>query len=726
MKDSKVTVLMSVYNGEKYLREAIDSILNQTFRDFEFLIINDGSTDRTIEILRSYHDRRIKIINNERNMGLTKSLNKGLKMARGEYIARMDADDISLPNRLDKQLAVMEKNNNIGVVACWLKIIDDNNNEIRPWHADRESNSPEEIYYTLFFENCIAHSSVLFNKKIVLKIGGYDESFKKSQDYELWTRLSKITKITKIKDALVVRRKHSGNISFETKNQHKAKEEQLFLRSINTILPNNKFNSNKLLSLKYDEANCLDILESLSILSNINKSIIETAPPFLRRDILKECGYKKRNKILRNFARFFFDFKRSPTKILKFIMRYSLDYIYFFFSFKRECLRLKMGKDKKNILCIVPHMVMGGAERVVLNIAQGTDREKFNFHIVTTKPENNAWYNEFHPYFQNIITPGKRVSNENIYNKYFRELIKRLDIDMVLISNSWVGYKYLPQLKSEFKHVRTMDILHAEASPGASDGLEWEIPCLDRRVCISNHLKEYMSQRYRNSGIEDRYIKRLMIIHNGVDLRRYSPHDLIKGRFKSRFGISDDVRIISFIGRFSWEKNPLLFVDTAKSIIEKSPDDKLKFIMAGDGPDFDEIKAGINEYRIDDYFILTGMISDIEVIEFLADTYALLVTSKNEGIPFSILEAMAMKVPVISINVGAVHEIIKDDINGYLINPENNVVEQFTCKILDLLSKKLNYSEVVKRARETIVSEYSLKTMGVKYHGVFNELLGEN
>jgi len=117
MDRPKISVIMSVYNGEKYLREAIESILNQTFRDFEFIIINDGSTDKTSEILSSYNDPRIVIINNKRNIGLTKSLNKGLKMVKGEYIARQDADDVSLPERLERMVNFLDMNRDVGLLG---------------------------------------------------------------------------------------------------------------------------------------------------------------------------------------------------------------------------------------------------------------------------------------------------------------------------------------------------------------------------------------------------------------------------------------------------------------------------------------------------------------------------------------------------------------------------------------------------------------------------------
>ncbi|HKQ33129.1 MAG TPA: glycosyltransferase family A protein, partial [Thermodesulfobacteriota bacterium] len=115
----KVTVLMTVYNGEKFLNEAIDGILNQTFRDFEFLIINDGSTDGSREIIKSYKDPRINLVDNESNIGLTASLNRGLSLAGGEYIARQDADDISLPERLEKQISILERNPDIALLGSW-------------------------------------------------------------------------------------------------------------------------------------------------------------------------------------------------------------------------------------------------------------------------------------------------------------------------------------------------------------------------------------------------------------------------------------------------------------------------------------------------------------------------------------------------------------------------------------------------------------------------------
>lgn len=190
--DPKITVLMSVHNGEKYLRQAIESILDQTFNNFEFLIINDGSADSSKEIIFSYNDPRINYVENETNIGLTKSLNKGLKLAKGEYVARMDADDVSLPQRLEKQLNFMENNHGIGVMGTWCYVIDAENNIIGS--IRNHSNHPR-IMGSLLSENQMVHSSIIYRKNVLEGAGGYDDNVSTAQDYELLLRLSEVTKL---------------------------------------------------------------------------------------------------------------------------------------------------------------------------------------------------------------------------------------------------------------------------------------------------------------------------------------------------------------------------------------------------------------------------------------------------------------------------------------------------------------------------------------------------
>jgi glycosyltransferase involved in cell wall biosynthesis len=201
---------MPVYNGDKYLREAIDSILNQTFEDFEFIIINDASTDETLSILNSYADSRMKIHINKRNLGVAKSLNIGLRMAKGKYIARQDADDISMPNRLATQVDFLDRHPDYAAVGTLAKIINENSEEMLLF---KRPTKDIDIRKFLEKDNCMIHGSVMIRISSLIEVGFYDEEMERSQDYELWLRLAKRYHMKNISDFLYCRRKQNRNSS---------------------------------------------------------------------------------------------------------------------------------------------------------------------------------------------------------------------------------------------------------------------------------------------------------------------------------------------------------------------------------------------------------------------------------------------------------------------------------------------------------------------------------
>ena len=222
-----ITVLLCVFNGETWLRECIQSILDQTYKNLEFLIINDGSTDSSISIIREYAaiDERIKYISHK-NIGLTRSLNLGLKEAKGEWIARIDCDDLACKERLEKQI-IYAKKLNLDLVGCQSYSINSNGKfekflSIPTEHKKLCSNLKRQ---KKFFK----HSSVLFKKKLVLELGGYREVMRRSQDYDLWLRISEIGKIGCIKYIGAHIRLHSKNISFIDKGN----QQRLFAHCAN-------------------------------------------------------------------------------------------------------------------------------------------------------------------------------------------------------------------------------------------------------------------------------------------------------------------------------------------------------------------------------------------------------------------------------------------------------------------------------------------------------------
>lgn len=184
MPKPKISVLMSVYNGAKYLKESIGSILGQTFPDFELIIIDDGSTDHSLKMIKGFaqRDSRIRVMINPQNLGLTRALNRGLKEARGEYVARQDADDLSLPTRLATQYHYLEKNPQVFLVGSSAMIINHRGQIIGHY---KKSNLPSEIARKLTRKNQIIHSSITFHNEKML----YREKFQYAQDYDFFLRL---------------------------------------------------------------------------------------------------------------------------------------------------------------------------------------------------------------------------------------------------------------------------------------------------------------------------------------------------------------------------------------------------------------------------------------------------------------------------------------------------------------------------------------------------------
>jgi glycosyltransferase involved in cell wall biosynthesis len=206
-----ISVIMSVYNGENYLREAVDSILAQTFTCFEFIIIDDGSTDGTANILREYQDERIILLVNNQNNGLSFSLNRGIDEARGKYIARMDSDDISSPDRFKIQVQFLDENPSIDVVGSWGEIIDRNSHltgEI--W---KYPSSSMVLRWVTFFYDPIMHPSVMMRRRIFDLGNKYEVIHKVAQDYGLWLRLNTNFRFSNIQSVLLKYRYHSNSIS---------------------------------------------------------------------------------------------------------------------------------------------------------------------------------------------------------------------------------------------------------------------------------------------------------------------------------------------------------------------------------------------------------------------------------------------------------------------------------------------------------------------------------
>ncbi|TXK23335.1 glycosyltransferase [Pontibacter qinzhouensis] len=319
-----LTVLMPVYNAEKFLAEAIDSILQQTFADFEFIIIDDGSEDSTAAIVASYSDTRIRFVQNERNLGISATLNKGIILAAAPLIARMDADDISCPERLQKQFEYMQANPDCAMVSSLVKVITEDGQLVRV-----DQFRSEFFYYNLTFICWIYHPTVMYRKAAVEEAGMYAVPY--AEDFELFWQLSRRHKIYNLPEIMLHYRVSSKSLHqvLKKKEYEQAQHEQL--------LRNFRYYAGKNFTLPTSHIECLQhnfepilaeasrssVLQCLKSLDAITEGILYKENTNRNIEAIKKAAFYKRNYILTNVMKHL----TKPQKAMLLISDRNLNYL---------------------------------------------------------------------------------------------------------------------------------------------------------------------------------------------------------------------------------------------------------------------------------------------------------------------------------------------------------------------------------------------------------------
>lgn len=225
-----VSVVMPVYNGESYLEEAVSSILGQTLEDLELLTVDDGSTDSTPRILErlAAEDSRLRVLRCE-HRGVVAADLHGARQALGTYIARMDADDVSLPERLERQLEVLESRPELGALGTWLRYIDEDG---KPWGEWRTPVGSALVSWSLHFGTALANPTVLLRRALYWSAGGDRQEYRYTHDYDLWLRLAQTTQLDNIPEHLLLRRVHSSSDSMQNSDVQESQARELALMAV--------------------------------------------------------------------------------------------------------------------------------------------------------------------------------------------------------------------------------------------------------------------------------------------------------------------------------------------------------------------------------------------------------------------------------------------------------------------------------------------------------------
>lgn len=621
----KVTVLMAVYNSEKYLKQAISSILEQTFSDFEFIIINDGSTDNSMTIIQSYSDERIRFINNSLNRGVIKTVNDGIDLAQGEYIARMDSDDICLPERLEKQVGILDAMPEIAMVSANVVLINTENEEIGFWDSNINAKTGKYIYRLLPKDNCIANPTVLIRSS-TLKKYRYNENQKSSEDWDLWLRMASAgEKFFKLNETLVKYRihDHSITVKFNKGGVYKIKagvQMRFFIYELNHL----RFNG-------------FNLKVFCNAIANYLKQLLVGV---------------------------------SPNAIGA-LQKVATTNIFTLFSHLLNLIKFRWSKraDNTSLFFFFPFYHIGGAEKVHAQILSSVADKKPIVFITGTSP-GKGFYNDFKEH-ADIVEMGA-IADYPLLNKLAKKIvsskINRTPDPVTFGCNSQFYYRLIPQLKVDTKCV---DLIHAFVNHTESGPEYWSLTVVERlanRVVINQKTTMDFKKLYEENNVDSKLLSRIEYISNFVEVPEINNK---QGHEKLN---------CIYVGRSSPEKRVYLIGEIAHEVIDEKIDSE--FILVG------EMNNALYE-KDKAYCKQVGEIIDqTEIQKIYNKADILLLTSSREGFPMVIMEAMANGVVVISTDVGGIAERITNGENGILIEAtsESKIIDEFS-KAINVLSQ---------------------------------------
>jgi L-malate glycosyltransferase len=460
---------MPVYNSALYLREAVNSILRQTFADFELIVVDDGSTDNSLEILEAFADKRIRVIKNHTNLGVVRTLLKALEHCQGEYVARMDSDDISLSQRLMKEVAILEDKKEVGIVFGFVELIDIYGNTTGIWKEDRQHTSDSEIKSALYSENCLANPTMMMRRELALKYPP-NALFKVSEDWAQWLEMAADGVVFyKIKEVLLWYRIHPFS---ETQ---KATRRGAYAKTIQ--------------------------FKKTHLANRISHSSFKKYELLILLSMLKDVFCFPWKAWFKPFLLFIYKIiKANPLVLISAAMRFH---------------RLLNRSKQKGPFFFFPFYHIGGAEKVHASIVESTSHGKAMVFF-TKKSNGDGFLKLFSEHAQcfEIWKLCWYPILRNFTAKLVARYINQQKNPVVFGCNSIFFYAVLPLLHD---HVKCVDLIHAFVHPEEDGPEKWSLPLaqkLEKRIFISQKAIEDMEVLYDKHKIHSDLKNRLVLIKN--------------------------------------------------------------------------------------------------------------------------------------------------------------------------------------------------------------------
>ncbi|MGQ9777570.1 MAG: glycosyltransferase, partial [Thermodesulfobacteriota bacterium] len=642
MGTPKVSVVIPAYNHERYVGEAIESVLGQTFEDFELIIINDGSTDRTEDEILKFNDRRIRYYSQE-NRGLSATLNRGIELSRGEYFTFLPSDDVMLPEKLEVQLKVMEESKEIGIVFSYPIIIDGEGKEVLDDPIVDWFKTPfekkEEIFPALFERNFLCAPTALIRQECFTKVGFFDEFLKTAQDYDMWMRILKYYDLKIIKTPLLKLRWHGANLTYRATEGTEMERAKVLMKayrnlSLEEIFPNLK----KLDVVAYYQA-CLrlsDYMENAGLPSLIPVAILYRE---MGEKFLKESQSSLKCVSLEN---------RITTPLETFL------------------------RNKINILIETPSLDRGGMENVIFDFSKSLDKDLFKVVIVCVERGG-----ELVQKCKEMGIPVEILMSNK--SNGFREILDTYRIDIIISHHSTFGASI--SFDKGLPYIYTLHTLYTWFPEDIFSDFKKNIKYITKFIAVSHEVKKFTSYRF---NIPE---EKIDVIPNGIDIKEFISRPFTKQISRSELGLEKTDYVFIHVASINPLKGHNVLFSALKKLVYEYP--WVKVLSVGDilNEDyFGFLKDEIESQKISENFIFLGFVEDIRPYFKISDAFIL--TSFIEGYCLSALEAMSFKLPLILTDTGNARELLEGSGGGLLVRNAYENVLHLNFSSIDELSKE--------------------------------------